>query len=82
MPAMQSHDYLTPIRGQRPIKPKGYTDKQPTNHTKCFKTLQCTSDIYKYSFFPRTIIDWNHLDHNIVRPDRVDGFRRAVHHWD
>ena len=90
VPAMQSHDYLTPIRGKRLIKPKVYTDcvtsniidKQSTNNSKCLKTLQCTSEIYKYSFFPRTIIDWNHLDDNIVRVDTVDGFRRAVHHWD
>ena len=90
VPAMQSHDYLTSIRGKRLIKPKEYTDcvtsniidKQSTNNSKCFKTLQCTSEIYKYSFFPRTIIDWNHLDDNIVRADTVDGFRRTVHHWD
>ena len=75
VPAMQSHDYLTPIRGKRLIKPKVYTDcvtsniidKQSTNNSKCFKTLQCTSEIYKYSFFPRTIIDWNHLDDNIFK---------------
>ena len=78
VPAMQSHhDYLTPIRGKRLIIPK-----RSTNNSKCYKTLQCTSEIYKYSFFPRTIIDWNHLDDNIVRADTVDGFRRAVHHWD
>ena len=82
MPAMQSHDYLTPIQGKRLIKPKEYTDcvtsniidKQSTNNSKCFKTLQCTSEIYKYSFFPRTIIDWNHLDDNIVRANTVSFF--------
>ena len=88
VPAMQSCDYLTPIQGKRLIKPKEYTDcvtsntidKQSTNHSKGFKTLQCTSEIYKYSFFPRTIIDWNHLDDNIMRADTVDGFRRLSHH--
>ena len=51
--ALQSHDYLTPIREKCLIKPKEYTDyvtcniidKQSTNHSKCFKTLQCTSEI-------------------------------------
>ena len=45
MPAMQSHDYLTPIRGKRHIKFKHNTDcvtsniigKQSTNNSKCFK---------------------------------------------
>ena len=90
MPAMQSHDFLTPIRGKRHVKSKQYTDcvtsniidKQSTNNSKCFKITQCNSETYKNSFFPRTIIDWNHLDDNFVRADTVDGFRKAVHHWD
>ena len=72
------------------IKPKEHTDsvtsniidKQSTNHSKYFKALQCTSEIYKYSFFPGTIINWNHLDDNIVPADTVESFRRAVQHWD
>ena len=90
MPAMQSHDFLTPVRGKRLIKSKQYTDcvtsniidKQSTNNSKCFKTVQCITEPYKNSFFPRTIIDWNHLDDNIVRAETVDSFRKAVHHWD
>ena len=90
VPAMQSHDFLTPVRGKRLIKSKQYTDcvtsniidKQSTNNSKCFKTVQCITEPYKNSFFPRTIIDWNHLDNNIVRAETVDSFRKAVHHWD
>ena len=92
MPAMQSHDYLTPLRGERLIKPKEYRDcvtsniidKQSTNHSKWFNTLQCNSEIYKNSLFSRTFIDLNHLDDNIVQADHdsVDGFRKAVHRWD
>ena len=44
VPAMQSHDFLTPVRGKRLIKSKQYTDcvtsniidKQSTNNSKCF----------------------------------------------
>ena len=90
MPAMQSHDFLTPIRGKRQIKSKQNTDcvtsniidKQSTNNSKCYKIIQCNSETYKNSFFPRTIIDWNHLDDNFVHADTVEGFRKAVHHWD
>ena len=92
VPAMQSHDFLTPIRGNCHIKSKQYTDcvtsntidKQSTNNStcKCFKIFQCNSETYKNSFFPRTIVDWNHLANNFVRTDTVDSFRKAVHHWD
>ena len=99
VPAMQSHDFLTPVLGKRLMKSKQYTDcvtsniidKQSTNNCKCFKTVQCKTEIFKNSFFPRTqnivsqffprtIIDWNHLDDNIVRAETVDSFRKAVHH--
>ena len=47
-------------------------DKQSTNNSKYFKTVQCKKEIHRNSFFPRTIIDWNHLEDNIVRADTVD----------
>ena len=83
-------DFLTPVRGKRLIKSKQYTDcvtsniieKQSTNNNKCFKTAQCKTEIYKNSFLPRAIIDWNHFDDNIVRTETVESFRKAVHHWD
>ena len=90
MPAVQSHDFLTPVRGKRLIKAKQYTDRiskniidnQVTNNSKCFRPVRCNSDNYRYSFFPRTIIDWNYLDEDLVRAKTVDSFRKAVHHWD
>ena len=90
VPAMQSRDFLTPVRGKRLIKSIKYTDcvtsniadKQSTNNSKCSKTAHCKTDIYKNSLFPRTIIDWNHLDDNIVHAETVDSFKKAVHHWD
>ena len=90
MPAMQSHDFLTPVRGKRLVKAKKVTDcvtkniidSQSTNNSKCFRTVQCNSDTYKNSFFPKTIIDWNHLEEDLVRTEIVDSFRIAVHHWD
>ena len=71
---MQSNDFLTPVRGKRLSRSKHYTDcvtsniidKQSTNNSKCFKTVQCKTEIYKNSFFSRNIIDWNHLDQIIL----------------
>ena len=59
VPAMQSHNFLTPVRGKRLVKAKKFTDcvtkniidSQSTNNSKCFRTVQCNSDIYKNSFF-------------------------------
>ena len=82
MQALQSHDYLTPLRGKRLIKPKEYTDcvtcniidKLSTNHSKCFKTLQCTPEIYNYSFLGAQWLSGRVLD---SRP-RGGGFEP---HW-
>ena len=35
-------------------------------HPYTYRHLQASKDSYKYSFFPNTIIHWNHLPHNIV----------------
>ena len=45
--------------------------------------IPCSVYIYKNSFFPMTIIDWNHLEEGLVRTETVDthSFRKAVHHW-
>ena len=88
IPAMQSHDFLTHVRGKRRlIISNQYTDcvtsnnidKQSTNNSKCFKTAQWKTEIYKNSFFSRTSIDWNQLDDDIVHAETVDSFRKAVH---
>ena len=54
MPALQSHDHLTSILGKRQIKSNEFTDrvskntveKQSTNNSKCFKTVQCNTDLF------------------------------------
>lgn len=91
VPALQCHDILTsPVRGKRQIKTREYSDfvtsniieRQSTNNSKCFKPVQCNTELFQNSFFPRTVIDWNHLDDSVVRAETVNGFRKAVSHWD
>ena len=36
--------------------------------------LRVHTDIYKYSFFPRNIVDWNSLTDNIVTSPTLDTF--------
>ena len=92
VPAMQPHDFLTPmiLSGENAMLNLNniQTVSLVTSLTNNLQTivnvlrLSSATETYKNSFFPRTIIDWNHLDDNFVRADTVDGFRKAVHHWD
>ena len=60
VPAMQSHDYLTPIQGKRLIKPKEYTDcvtsniidKQSTNNSKCLRLYSVPLKFTNIHFSP------------------------------
>jgi len=46
---------------------KKKTKKQRTSRcSQKFMTISTWTDALQYSFFPRTVIDWNHLDRNIV----------------
>ena len=53
MPALQIHDYLTPVRGKRQIKSRQFKDcvthniidSQATNNSRCFKTVQCKTEL-------------------------------------
>ena len=86
VPALPTHDYLTPVRGKRQIKSSQFKDcvthniidSQATNNSRCFKTVQCNIELFRNSFFPKTIIDWNHLEDCVVRAETVNGFRKAV----
>ena len=90
VPALPCHEYLTPIRNKRQIKSKQFTDcvssnpidNQSTNNSKCFKPIQCQSDLFRNSFFSKTVIDWNHLEDSVVCAETVNSFRKAVSHWD
>ena len=40
--------------------------------------MSTTSNKYKYSLFPRTIIDWNRLKEEIIMIDNVEQFKKAA----
>jgi len=87
VPALPSQNFLTPVRAnKRRVAAKNFKDytaeniiaNQTTNHSKCFKSIQCNKDNFKNSFFPQTIIDWNRLDDSAACAQSVDCFRGAV----
>ena len=51
-----------------------------TSNSKQIKVtvLSATTEIYKYSFFPRTVKDWNMLTESAVSSKTVEGFKAAI----
>ena len=48
-------------------------------NSKAYNTIHTSKDCYKYSFFPRTIKDWNSLHSTIKEPQK---FKLALTHFD
>lgn len=69
VPAMRCHKYWTPSRGKRWGKPYGW-------HTVSLpKPGQ--SSLYKNSFFPQTVIDWNQQPNEVVWVETRASTRRT-----
>ena len=89
VPAINSHEYLTPIKSKRQIKAKSYTDCETLNIIKrhqnlnknCFQLPKSTNSAYKNSFFPRTISEWNELPDSVVDAPNIETFKtRLINH--
>ena len=52
--------------------------KQRTSNSKCVKIMRCNTDMYKNSFVPRTISDWNHLPDSVVLNEKNEDFKAAL----
>ena len=51
-----------------------------TRHSHNFKLVpyQPRNDVYKYSFLPRTVPEWNRLDDEIIETDCVEEFKQKL----
>ena len=49
-----------------------------SSHPFYFRQIQTTKNIYKYSFFPLTIVQWNKLPSSVVSLPSVDQFKMEV----
>ena len=47
-------------------------------HTQRLNRIQCKKDCYKYSFIPRTIVQWNNLPPDIVQLHETKTFRKSL----
>ena len=48
-----------------------------THNSDHMETYYCKTDIFKYSFFPHAIVEWNRLDHTLPSSKSCNIFR----HW-
>ena len=51
-----------------------------TRHSHNFELVpyQPRIDVYKYSFLPRTVPEWNRLDDEIIETDCVEEFKQKL----
>ena len=88
VPALGPQHYLVTRKPGRAIKAKLFTDyqainvveTQSINNTKGFTVPQAHSAPYKNSFFVCTIIDWNHLDEDLISAPSVESFKSRLAH--
>ena len=79
MPAIPPDDFLKPQKPKRQIKSKKYTDyisknlvdRHSVNNNRCFVIENCKIEQLKHSFFVRTVVEWNHLDTELVHAETV-----------
>ena len=86
VPAIPAGNFLQPIENKRQIHPKRFSDFTTTNivenlarnHKQCYENISASTTVFKNSFFPRTIINWNNLEDSTVNAPSVDSFRARL----
>ena len=54
--------------------------KTRSTHNQILRQIQRNKDSYKFSFFCRTIKDWNKLPENIINNSTTDAFKEVLSH--
>ncbi|KAK2155283.1 hypothetical protein NP493_2093g00007 [Ridgeia piscesae] len=49
-----------------------------SNHPHKYRQISISHNYYKYSFFPRTIAQWNRLPSNVFTHNSLDTFKGAL----
>ena len=83
-PAIPRDNYLTQIKNKRTIRAKkfedcvsnNFVDRKQTLNKNSYKLTEAETNLYKNSFFPRTIEEWNQLEN--VSAVTVEDFRRQI----
>ena len=48
-------------------------------HAMKFRPMKVLTNVYKYSYFPRTISDWNRLPSSVIDSNTIEGFETALY---
>ena len=83
VPAIDKNVYLIPLQNKRHICAKTFSDCVAQNivlrhqdiHNNCFQLPTSKSIVYRNSFFPRTISEWNELPPQIVSSQSLNIFK-------
>ena len=86
VPAINTNEYLTPIKSKRRIKARNYSDcvtqdiiKRHQNlNSKCFQLPESSNNVYKNSFFPKSISEWNELPESVVNAPSAETFKSRL----
>ena len=87
VPAMPSNKFINLHQNRRMIRPKrdkNFSYKNNTidsfvrNNDRTIEVTPCNTDQRKYSFFPRTAIEWNHLENTVVHAKSPDIFKTLL----
>ena len=73
----KAYNKLSPISLHHLAQPSRST--RSTADGSCFLTLSSRTNVFKFSFFPRTIVDWNALSSDQRLKSTVDSFRIGLH---
>ena len=90
VPAINPDEYLKPQKQKRRIKPRTYgnfksvniVEKHSVNHDRGYKIELFHSERLKNLFFIKTVIEWNHLEQEVVHAETVEGFKTLLNHRD
>ena len=53
-------------------------DRHSVNNNRCFVIENCKTEQLKHSFFVRTVVEWNHLDTELVHAETVESFKDSL----
>ena len=72
----KSYNNLSPVTLEGLKRPVRTTRRSADGSN--FIAIQARTDCYKYSFVPRTVVDWNSLSSSVRSKSSVDSFRAAL----
>ena len=84
LPGIKAEKHLAPILNKRLIRPtrsenqKNVVQQFARNHQRCIHIQHASTPVFKNSFFPRRIWEWNNLDSSVVFAGTVGEFKTLL----